>query len=59
MSNPVIVRGEELARAFAQQEVLLDQDQVFSQRPGTPFGVDMPYDYSDQMLSLPTTCAMS
>lgn len=52
MGNPVIVRGEELARAFAQQEVLLDQDQVFSQRPGTPFGVDMPYDYSDPMLSL-------
>ncbi|SRR6266487_964518 len=52
MNNPVIVRGEELARALVQQNASLDRDQVFNQRPGTPFGVDMPDVCNDQTLPL-------
>ena len=51
MSNPVIVRGGELARALLQQDTSLDRDQVFNQRPGTPFGNYTPNMYNDQTLS--------
>ncbi|SRR5712691_11472192 len=52
MSNPVIVRGGELARALAQQGTSLDRDQVFNQRPGTPYGNYTPYVHNDQTLPL-------
>jgi hypothetical protein len=50
MSNPVIVRGGELTRASIQQDTPLDRDQVFNQRPGTPFGNYTPYMHNDQTL---------
>ena len=52
MSNPVIVRGGELARALAQQGTSLDRDRVFNQRPGTPYGNYTPYVHNDQTLPL-------
>ena len=50
MNNPITVRGEEMARALVQQDASLDREQVFNQRPGTPFGIDTPYACSDQTL---------
>jgi len=52
MNNPVNVRGWEMAQALTQQGASLDRDQVFNQRPGTPFGIEMPYACSDQTLPL-------
>jgi hypothetical protein len=52
MSNPVVVRGEELARALTQEGTSLDRDQVFNQRPGTPYGNYTPYPHNDQTLPL-------
>lgn len=52
MNNPVIVRGEEMARSLAQLDASLDRDQVFNQRPGTPFGSDEQYKCDDPMLPL-------
>jgi hypothetical protein len=52
MSNPVVVRGEELARALAQQGTSLDRDQVFNQCPGTPYGNYTPFMHNDQTLPL-------
>jgi len=50
MNNPVIVRGWEMAQALTQQGASLDRDQVFNQRPGTPFGNYTPYMHNDQTL---------
>ena len=52
MSNPVVVRRGELARALSQQDTSLDRDQVFNQHPGTPFGDNILYVCSDQTLPL-------
>src|SRR6266571_8969898 len=50
MNNPVTVRREEMVQALLQQDASLDREQVFNQRPGTPFGTDTPYACSDQTL---------
>jgi hypothetical protein len=52
MNNPIIVRGWEMNRALKQQNASLDRDQVFNQRPGTPFGIETPYVGNDQTLPL-------